>query len=240
MTAPSGEPMTFRYDASHRMTSKTDARGTRTDYLFSDKGEVTEIHHATGETDTLQSFLSAGVLPAGVVANPDDTLNPVAVVQNTPQKWTDGKGGITKSLLDEQGLETEVVDPLSRVTKIARNPAHLPTAITRPDLSLLGLAYDANGSMTRTQIFSPNRALVSSSAFTYEPIFHQITSVTDPNNKKTFFEYDARGNLIKITNPLNQVTRAAYNAAGLATSVTDALGKVTSFSYDGRGKYHDL
>jgi RHS repeat-associated protein len=68
-----------------------------------------------------------------------------------------------------------------------------------------------------------------------------ITSITDPRQKTTDFEYDADGNLNAIETPLGKRTTMTYDASGRMSSRVDPRGNVTgadpddyrtSFAYD--------
>lgn len=72
-------------------------------------------------------------------------------------------------------------------------------------------------------------------AFTYEPVFNQITAIVDPKGDTTKISYDAKGNPIQIIDVLNHQTALAYNAQGLLSSITDALSNKTAFEYDVQG-----
>jgi RHS repeat-associated protein len=69
----------------------------------------------------------------------------------------------------------------------------------------------------------------------YEPVFNNITKITDKLGRVTRFSYDSRGNLIAITDPLNQVTAFAYDQFGQLVSVTDPLGHTRQIEYDTYG-----
>jgi RHS repeat-associated protein len=60
--------------------------------------------------------------------------------------------------------------------------------------------------------------------------------VIDPLNRKTQYQYDARGRLIGVINPLNQKTSYGFDAANQQTLVTDANGRGTQSVYDELGR----
>lgn len=59
-------------------------------------------------------------------------------------------------------------------------------------------AYDAQGNVTATTDAAGNVR-----AFTYEPTFNRVTSITDQLNNVTQFAYDTNGNLPAITDSTN-------------------------------------
>lgn len=72
-------------------------------------------------------------------------------------------------------------------------------------------------------------------AFTYDPVFNQPLTVTDPLTEATRFTYGSKGNLTGVTDPMGHSTTFAYNQFGQPVSVTDALGRTTAYEYDNVG-----
>lgn len=71
--------------------------------------------------------------------------------------------------------------------------------------------------------------------FAYEPIFNQVTSVTDPLGKVTAFQYDTNGNLIQAKTPLGRVINLTYGNHGLPVMLVISMGTQTGFAYNGNG-----
>ena len=82
---------------------------------------------------------------------------------------------------------------------------------------------------------------------TYDPVFQQLTSLTDELGRKTLYEVDpANGNTLSITRVVGLVdagssenddivTRTSFTPRGLPDLVTDSLGRVTDYDYDDLG-----
>jgi RHS repeat-associated protein len=70
--------------------------------------------------------------------------------------------------------------------------------------------------------------------FTYDPVYSQIATVTDPLGvgHTTTFGYDAKGNLTTITNALNKVTTITVNTQGQPLTIKDPLNNQTTFTYE--------
>jgi RHS repeat-associated protein len=51
----------------------------------------------------------------------------------------------------------------------------------------------------------------------------------------TSFQYNSKGELIKVTDPNGNSTTLTYTPAGLVATITDAQNNTTAFTYDGRG-----
>ena len=99
---------------------------------------------------------------------------------------------------------------------------------------MIDLSYDTAGNVLSTKQTDPSVGVVQT-FFTYEPVFIQVTSITDPEGNTTTISYDVNGNPTQITDALTNTTSLVYDSRGLLTSVTDVLGNVTTFTYDGRG-----
>ena len=66
---------------------------------------------------------------------------------------------------------------------------------------------------------------------TYEPLFQQVKTVTDPLGHTTTFEYDG-ADLVKITDALGRVVQRFSDGAGRVVGMIDPLGNVTRLDYD--------
>ncbi|WP_413937141.1 RHS repeat-associated core domain-containing protein, partial [Nitrospira sp. BLG_1] len=86
---------------------------------------------------------------------------------------------------------------------------------------------------------STEQSIAATTSFVYEPVFNQVTRITDPKGNQTNIAYDAKGNPITITDADNKITRFFYNAQGLLTETRDALypaNPATTFTYDALGR----
>ena len=102
-------------------------------------------------------------------------------------------------------------------------------SVTGLSSSIFGSAEFATGAIPRR--------------FTYDPIFNQVTSITDELGRQTLFKIDdSNGNLLSSTQVIGDVggtddlvTQYTYTSQGLVDLVTDPLGRVTDYDYDGVG-----
>ena len=99
--------------------------------------------------------------------------------------------------------------------------------------------YDAQGNL----IERPD-ALGNVTRYSYEPVFNQMTSMTDANGRVTTYEYDARGKLtqtfydgegnrVQTIDRNGNATSYQYDLRQRLTQTTDALGQTMKYSYDG-------
>src|SRR5438874_1391411 len=94
--------------------------------------------------------------------------------------------------------------------------------------------YYPNGNVqTVTRLAGTVQAVTTS--YTYEPMFNQLASVTDPLFHQTTFGYDASGKLMSITNALVKTWAVNLNSAGQRLSITSPapISATTYFGYTG-------
>jgi YD repeat-containing protein len=63
---------------------------------------------------------------------------------------------------------------------------------------------------------------------------NNLTSVTTPSGKTTYYAYDQNGNLVQVQDAMGNITTYTYDAYGNRTSQT-VNGHTTQFSYDASG-----
>ncbi|MEQ1846420.1 MAG: hypothetical protein ABL983_12710, partial [Nitrospira sp.] len=93
-----------------------------------------------------------------------------------------------------------------------------------------------------------NQATGQGTLFTYDPVFSQLTSITDEQGHVTLFDVDpANGNIRSITGVVGAlgggddiVRQITYTPQGLMDLITDPLGYVTDFNYDIRGRLTEI
>ena len=91
--------------------------------------------------------------------------------------------------------------------------------------------YDAKGNtLTVTKLATTPNAVTTT--MTYEPVYNQVATVTDPLTHTTTFGYDAKGNLTTITNALSKTTTITVDSQGQPLTITDPLSNVTTFTYE--------
>src|SRR6266545_8988 len=65
----------------------------------------------------------------------------------------------------------------------------------------------------------------------------RITAITDPQGKQVRYEYDVRGDLVRVIDRLNQVSTLAYNREHGLLDFTDPRGTVVArYTYDSEGR----
>jgi RHS repeat-associated protein len=112
-------------------------------------------------------------------------------------------------------LINTVTDQLDRVTTYSYDLNDNPTSINW-----------ASGAQYSGSAYS-----ISASA-TYDNVYSQPLTITDPLGNTTSLNYDTFGNATSVTDPLGHQTTFGYSGYGRVTSVTDAMQDTTQFTYN--------
>ncbi len=111
-------------------------------------------------------------------------------------------------------LLTKVTTPLGRVTQWTR---------------------DSMGRMSKLKVPS-----TAEWQYTHTGNWSVVGTLTDPLDNRTFYEYDARLNPIRVTNALYQETETEYDDLDLPKKITDALDQVTELAWNANGDLQAL
>ncbi len=166
-------------------------------------------------------------------------------------------GNMVKKEERTNGLR--LTDPVSFVTTYAYNADSLKTSEILPKGNGVKYLYDTANPDPRSRgnlleirrkagmAAADNNANDLVTVMTYEPLFNQINTVTDPKGNTTAYTYDyelptnhlkynAKGNLVFIDQPPvaagTPVTEFAYNSFGQVTEAIDPNGNATQYAYD--------
>ncbi len=227
VTNAAGGVTTYAYDSSNNLIKTTDARGVVVmQDSYDSNGRVISQVQADGGVLNFAYTLLNSLVPTSPVL--------LTVV-------TDALGNQTSYRFDPNQNLLNVTDPTGqvRVFNHSLQQNNLVTSITgggtcpvcqNPGGGDLTYTYDSNGNLlTRTD------SLGNTTTFTYDPVFGQIASSTDPLGNVTKYTYDASGNRLTQTDPDSNTTTYAYNSFGQVVQTTDALGKTSTASYDSFG-----
>jgi YD repeat-containing protein len=111
----------------------------------------------------------------------------------------------------------------------------------------LGWLADASSDVNLQKLLNNLAQLETQSAlqaYSYDPLFNQVTSYTDELGRLTLNDIDPNnGNLLATTRVVGQVggaddltTSYTYTDEGLIDIMTDPLGRVTDYQYDLKGR----
>lgn len=227
VTNAAGGVTTYTYDASNNLIKATDARGVVVmQDTYDTNGRVIQQVQADG-----------GVLNfAYTLLNP---LVPTSPVLQTA--ITDAVGSTTTYRFDPNQNLLSVLDPAGQIRVFGHSlqQNNVVTSITGggtcpvcvdPTSGDITYTLDSNGN-----ILTKTDSLGGTTTYTYDPVFGQVTSVTNPVGNVTKYTYDASGNRLSKTDPDSNTTSYAYNTFGQVIQTTDPLGKVSLSTYDSFG-----
>ena len=229
VTFPDSTSQSFTYDSRHLMTAETDRRDNKTTREYDQFGRLVSATLPEGTVRQHSYSQSAGV-PEPPVGDGPRTVRPIRP-NDAVSTLTDGEGRTTTYEIGAIGRPSRTTDPAGFVTTTERDQNGNPLSVTLPSGNVYDYGWDNRGN--RTSLTDQNAG--GTFGFTYESIFNQVTSITDPFGDVSTFNYDTQGNLIEATTPLGRVSRSAYDSQGLPTVVTDTLGTQASYSYNSEG-----
>jgi RHS repeat-associated protein len=259
VTAPNGRFLTFSYDGSNRITQATDILARTVSYTYDTNGNLSTVTdpengvttytwNASNRIATITDSRNITYL-TNTYTNGRVTGQTLANANATYQfSYTvDGSGTIT---------QTDVTDPNGHVERLAFNSSHYVTSqteaygtslartttIERQSGSNLVTAavdglnrrteytYDSNGHVLSATRLAGTGDVVTT-RYTYEPLFGQLATITDPLNHTWTVAYDTTGKPTSVTDPLSHQRTITMNVAGQVTSVTDPLNHSWQFGY---------
>ena len=263
ITSPNGRYIQFFYDSYNRLNMAQDSAGRQTSYKYDSLGRLISATDAAGNAESYaydpvsnnmsvytdkrgnpatqnvydqNGRVTQQTLADGAVWKLAYTLDNSGNVTQTTV--TDPRGYIRQNTFNASGYTTQMVfaqgQPEQQTFTITRNSWNQPLSITDAMGRQTVYGYDNAGDVTSvTALFgTPNATRYT---LGYDPIFHQLTSVTDPLGHTFSGTVNAIGDTTSMTDPLGDQTTISYNTKGLPAVLTDALGNVTHFSYSGQG-----
>jgi len=208
----------YRYDSSGRLTGKTDPEGRHTTITYSSTGMVTGFfdHNGNGLTYKYADY-------------PDQKLFYVQIKTTRgriDEYWYNRDGRLVRHDLNGRCIRTLTfdgdnqikTDALGNKTTTAFDSFDNPTRIIYPDGSEVKMEYN--------------------------PIFSGMTRHVNENGVETRYEYDAKGNLLKMIEAAGTTVQRAteyqydqYGRRTLARRVADAVTPeaLTRYTYDDQG-----
>lgn len=226
---PSGNTMTFSYDAGGKLTQVKDASGRK---LLIKYNADSKIRSITDPADRVFSYrydlngnLSSFTDPAGnVTAYAYDGAHNLTSVTNA-------RGNIVTAIAYDAADRVSSYTEMGTQWTFTYDPEFMRTSkFVAGTWNSWSYTYNKTGLLLEVQ-----PPVVYRTAFVYDGNLN-VTSVTDARGYTTTFQYDERDNRTGITDALGNTTTFTYHPAlNKVTSVTDTLGRVTRFQYDNRG-----
>ncbi len=217
----------FTYDTQRNLVTSTDPKGGIRRYTYNPNRTLASHTDPRGNTTTATYYYN------NRCASQTDALGNVTAFD---YQWDltnviNARGETSRYHFDFNTARVlSKTNALNQMTIWGYDANRVVSAYTDEKGSITRLSHDSKANrLTRTD---PVNALTR---WTYEPVFNKPTSRTDALGRVTSYQYDAKGNLIRITDPNGGVTISTYDAFGNVLTVTDPVGAVTTFTYDAHG-----
>jgi RHS repeat-associated protein len=230
----SGLPLRFTYDTRLRVTSWEDTNNRRYQYAYDDQDRCTA---EGGEAGHLAITLAYdGVDPAW----PGCRVTALTTAEGAVSRFVvddrclvvaeiDPLGGIVATTYDLHQHVTATVDQLGHSTTFVNNEVGQPLEVTRPDGSIVRVAYDERHLPTVM-------SLPDGSSWRYTNDERgNVTAITDPAGATTRFARGRDGSVVEVQDACGRASSYVNNAAGLPLEVTDGLGNTTRYAYNAFG-----
>ena len=237
ITDPIGYTVEYTYNVRNQIIQKKDKDGDLFFYEYNGAGKPIRVKDGTG-----QVILN--------LSNPNNwAIDYRTLFLETKRRYipsettkTDGCGNVWKYNYNKYGYLTEVIAPDGCTTNYTYDPVTLNVA-TETDANGNTTSYEYDALGNRIKLILPDETPGDPTdnptwTYTYDPVFSQMTSMTDPNGVITEYEYDANGNRIKETadvGGLNFTREWTYDADGNVLTEKDRNGNVTEYEYDAVG-----
>jgi RHS repeat-associated protein len=235
VTNSSGLPLTFTYDERLRITSWLDTNHRRYHYAYDDQDRCVAEGGEAGHIAITLTY--DGADPAW----PDHRVTTLTTTEGAVSRFViderclvvaeiDPLGGKVTTTYDAHQHVARTTDQLGHSTVFVNNEAGQPVEVTRPDGSVVRLAYDKR--QLPTTVTLPDG---SSWRYTNDERGN-VTAVTDPSGATTHFVRRTDGSLVTVRDASGRTSTYENDAAGLPLAVTDGLGNTTRYAYDSFGR----
>ena len=217
------------YDTESRLISVTNPLGQQTQFSY------------TGTY--LSQMLDAKNNPVKITYGSDNTVREVNTCVNSYQfrfqtdygksffiRKSSSQDLITVYEFDSTGRHIGLQNPLGNKLTMKYDSQNNLIETTDFNSNVFKMVYDSKGNL-----LSATDAVGKTTAYTYEPIFNNLTSYQDKKGSQTAFLYDSKGNLTTVNHPLSISQSFGYNAVGELTGVTDGKNHTTAYNYDAQG-----
>jgi RHS repeat-associated protein len=248
----------YEYDNAGNVSAYVDELGRRTEFVYDDLDELTDVYLPDPDGDPESGQDSPHwhyeyCLCGEMVSQTDPN-------ENTTEYKYDGRRRLKEVILPDPDDDSTVArhstqyarDKVGNVLTVtdAIRGVNETNEIVYSDARVTAYTYDKTNRATGVTL--PNPTTGASSGPTYGMKYDKIgnvVSVTDPMGNVTSYRYDAASQLVeeKESDPANgaitansPTTTYTYYDSGLPKTVTDPMGRTTTNSYDDLGRLKEV
>jgi RHS repeat-associated protein len=203
----------WRYERDRRgkLVRAVDPLGDARRFKHDRRGNLVSLDDAKGRTTALR-YTEAGEL----------------------REVVDAEGHATAVEVDERGLVVRHVDALGGETRIQRDVCGRPVAVTRPDGSVIRMAYDPEGNLIEHA-----DALGNATRFRYAG-FNKRVEQTDPTGGVVRYVRDKEDDVVAVVNEAGERYELERDVAGRVTKERGFDGRALEFRYDRAGRVGEM
>lgn len=252
---PENRSVAFGYGSDNKIASRTDRRGTVTDFQYDAGSRVSQatINLQPGTiTRTLRQAASQG--SAGTAVALADVFTRL-----------DGPRSVntTSFYVNQFGAPDSIIDALGQRTRLLRTDTRFLAAVTH----LIGVTghtiaatYDERGRILTSSEPATSDPTTATTTYAWDPKWDQVTTVTNPegdfteysidastgnrmwqqdarlSTSRTTFTYNANNQVATVTVPTRSAQVLTYDTKGNLETYTSALAMQTTWTNDNIGR----
>ncbi len=244
--APEDKAITLEYSGDNDLVRIVDANGNVQTFEYQNHA-ITKRLSGEGHpyyTNTYDDKLRVTKQVSGTSSTQEYSYEDTATTIGDAPKITivkDGNQKIAKYEFDSDGMMIANYDELGNKTTFEYNDKKEVVAETNAEGQKYEYSYDSNGNQT----YQKDPAMDGqASGFETKRTFNDLNKLTSEilrqEDHKAQYEYDSKGNLLKITNANQSVSSFTYDNVGQLTSSTDFNGNVTFYFYNSNGDLESI
>ncbi|MBS3902641.1 MAG: DNRLRE domain-containing protein [Dethiobacter sp.] len=219
----------YGYDTGHNyLTSFKDALGNTTAFQYSAVGNRTRVTDPKG---FITNFAFDSLNRLTSVTDADNKVTSYGYDANGNRTGvTDARNNTTTYGYDRFNRLASITDPLNKTTAFSYDEGGLLTQILYPGSGRLNFRYNRLNRLTDLLFNGAARY-----TFEYDPLGNRTRMSDAVRNESSVFAYTADNNLQRVTEYNNNRTDYTYDAAGNVTTLTATIGGTgyaTNFTYD--------
>ncbi|HEY1137062.1 MAG TPA: RHS repeat-associated core domain-containing protein [Xanthomonadaceae bacterium] len=157
-----------------------------------------------------------------------------AVGQREREDTHDASGNLARTLsrvYNDLGQLESLVDADNHATGFEYDNEGRPTKTKDALLRETHREYDKLGRLVRVLQNATHATESAQTTYVFDAL-DRVTEVVDPNDKRTFYEHNAYGDVLTLTSPDTGITRSTYDDAGRIRTRTDARGITATYTHD--------
>jgi RHS repeat-associated protein len=217
---PDGKTVSFGYDGSQRLSSRTSRRGYQTTYTYDYAWLPASASLPITASRSYVSPRRAGLanLPSEGTSGAPKAAPLVTAVSGT---YTDARGKVW-TLNTHRSLALQLwKTPLNDSTRWVFNASSQPTNVFYPNGRETRFTYDGQGNATEVYEVANGARW----KFTYEATYSNLTRRITPTNDTVNISYDAQGRPNQLVSATQMIWQVTYDAHGQPVRVLRSLLK---------------